>query len=519
MTERQQRVPVSHVDATWLGMDESTNLMIINCVMLFDKQIDFDRLSETMRERLVEKFDRFSQRVIEAPPGIGRLYWEADPHFDIRSHIHHLALPAPGDDAALQGFIGQLMSEPLDRSRPLWRAYLIDNYGDGCSLYSRMHHAIGDGIALMRVLLSMTDPEPRIRADREPVVTGAGTTGSTPGLLRTTFRMAERATGAMISVARAANSDPERAKETAREAVSMLKATGIVAAATSVNLAKLVLMSKDRESVYRGALTPVKRIAWSKPIELERVTEIGTVTGATVNDILVACVAGGLRRYATAVDGQAPKRDIRATVPVNLRPPDAPLTLGNKFSLVYLALPISISDPYQRLYEVKRRMDALKRSPEPLLVYEILNVLGMIPGPVSRRASTWFASKATCVLTNVPGPREPVYLAGRRADRLMFWAPQSRGVGMGISIVSYAGEVTIGLMADEALVPEPARVVDEFHAEFDDLGRVAASFASDSSRDGPSGSPPVDQREAAVNGAGEPAEDGTQCERSCQDRI
>ena len=400
-------------------------------------------------------------------------HWESDPHFDIRSHVHRLALPDPGDDASLQRLISMLMSEPLDRTRPLWRVYLIENYNGGCAVYGRLHHAIGDGIALMRVVLSFTDPEPDVRRTTAAAAQEPAAAGRIPQLVRSPFRLAGWAAGTLVNAARLRKTDPIAAQTSAREAASALAASGLIVAAAGANLARLALMSKDQDSVYRGDLTPIKRVAWSQPISLERVKRVGEATGTTVNDVLVAVVSGGLRRYWVHATGVDPTQDMRATIPVNLRPPDAPLTLGNKFSIVFLTLPITVPAALDRLAAVKQRMDALKRSAEPLLTYEVLNVLGWLPGPLSRPTSAWFASKASCILTNVPGPRQPVYLAGRRIERMMFWVPQSRGVGLGVSILSYAGDVTIGIMADEALVPEPQRVVQHIEADFADLEQAA----------------------------------------------
>jgi diacylglycerol O-acyltransferase / wax synthase len=480
MSSKRIRVPMSHVDATWLGMDEPTNPMVINFIMSIDGRIEYDRLIETLNTRLIARFSRFSQRVVEGSTPVGRLYWERDPHFDIRSHVHHLALPDPGDDVELQRLIGTLMSEPLDRTRPLWRAYLIDNHAGGCALYGRIHHAVGDGISLMRVIFSMTDAEPVTPSTTAPALTAPASsddqkTARIPQLVPSPARFVGQSAGALISAVRNRKTDPLAAQQSAREAVDMLKAGGLVAAAASANLARLALMAQDRESVYRGDLTPIKRCAWSQPLQLERVKQVGQTTGTTVNDVLVSVVSGGLRRYMAAVDGAAPTFDIRATIPVNLRPADAPVSLGNKFSIVFLTLPITSPDPLDRLQIVKQRMDAIKRSPEPLLTYEVLNVLGMLPGPLSRMTSRWLASKASCILTNVPGPRRPVYFQQERIDRMMFWVPQSRGVGLGISIFSYAGDVTIGVMADEALVPHPHCIVDEIEADFAELEQAATN--------------------------------------------
>lgn len=132
-------------DAAWLRMDRPTNLMIINAVLLFDERIDWPRVKEVVNERLVNRYPRFRQRPVESGGLRGGAFWEDDPHFDREVHLHHIALPAPGDRAALQELVGDLMAEPLDRAKPLWHFYLIDGYGEGCVLYARMHHCMHPG--------------------------------------------------------------------------------------------------------------------------------------------------------------------------------------------------------------------------------------------------------------------------------------------------------------------------------------------------------------------------------------
>ncbi len=161
---------MSNADAAWLHMDRPQNLMVINGVLSFDEQVDWERLREVLQERLVGPFPRFRQRVREPRLGIGTPQWEDDPEFDLDLHLHHVALPAPGDRAALQAFVADRMAMPLDRSRALWEFHLVDGYGEGCAVVARMHHAIADGIALARVLFSLTDagpdlaPRARLRA-------------------------------------------------------------------------------------------------------------------------------------------------------------------------------------------------------------------------------------------------------------------------------------------------------------------------------------------------------------------
>jgi diacylglycerol O-acyltransferase len=168
---------------------------------------------------------------------------------------------------------------------------------------------------------------------------------------------------------------------------------------------------------------------------------------------------------------------IRASVPVNLRPLDQPTRMGNAFGLVFLTLPIGIVDPVRRLRAIKKEMDALKGSPEALVAFGVLSVIGRAPVEVEQLGLRFFGSKATAVLTNVPGPRQPLYLAGRRLEKVMFWVPQSGHLGLGISILSYAGGVMLGIATDARLVPDPERIVESFKIEFETM-RTAARKAA-----------------------------------------
>ena len=178
MPPRRRRRAATHAmspaDAAWLHMDRPTNLMVINSVLLFDERIDWPRVRGVVSERLVDRYPRFRQCAVESGRLRAGAFWEDDPHFDLDVHMHHFALPAPGDRAALQELVGDLMAEPLDRAKPLWHFYLIDGYGEGCALYVRMHHCIADGIALARVLLSLTDSTPDAGIAPSPPVEAPG---------------------------------------------------------------------------------------------------------------------------------------------------------------------------------------------------------------------------------------------------------------------------------------------------------------------------------------------------------
>ena len=197
----------------------------------------------------------------------------------------------------------------------------------------------------------------------------------------------------------------------------------------------------------------------------------------TVNDVLLAAVSGALRRYLEERGQPTERLNIRAMVPVSLRRPEDVDGLGNYFGLVLLSLPVGLREPQKRLAVLKKRMDAIKNTPEAAVAFGILGVMGMTPIQVEKIILGIFAVKASVVMTNVPGPREPLYLAGSRIGSLMFWVPAPGGIGMGISILSYAGNVMVGVATDAGLVPDPEAIVEGFQAELVEMRSLLVSSA------------------------------------------
>ena len=461
-----RRERMGSADAAWLRMDRPTNLMVINSVLLFDAPVGWARVREVVEERLAGRYRRFRQRVVESNVPRGGIFWEDDPHFDLDLHIHHLALPAPGDRSELQRLVGDLMAEPLDRAKPLWSMYLIDGYGDGCAVYCRMHHCIADGIALARVLLSLTDAVPDAGIDDGPVDVrnGSGGLGSLLSVPLEAARAGRAAVGALAHEGMEALLHPSTELERLAE----------VAERDAKAFARVFLRGADASTALRGELGIARRVAWSEPFSLDDVKDVAHANRAKVNDVLVAAMAGALREYLKARESLVD--EIRAFVPFNLRPLDQPLpsSLGNKFGLVFLPLPVGARTPAARLRAVKRHMDEVKRSPEGPLAYGMLELMGRMPPRIESAIIDVFSAKGTTVITNVPGPTEPVYLAGTPVRSVAVWAPTSGSVPMSVSIFSYDGDVTVGVMADAGLVPDPGTLVAGFRAELDALSRMRA---------------------------------------------
>lgn len=470
MSGKTKRTPMSSVDKAWFEMDSATNLMIINGLMWFDGKVDFELFTQILENRFIERYERFRQRVVTGADG--RLYWEQDPHFDLRAHVRRVALPEPRTQEGLQTLVSSIINEPLDRRKPLWRFFLVEDVEGGAALFGRIHHCIGDGIALIRVLLDMTseDREGSLRLLTNP---GAAPARRRRGLLGAALHGARGLAHTSVDLGKTLVSQTLLTLEDPNHPVMVAKSLGLVSAASAAILAKLLLLPPDRPTVFKGELSAIKRVVWSQPLDLTKIKEIGHAFDATINDVLVAAVAGALRDYMLHVHDDPNAGNINAMVPVNLRPLDRAGELGNQFALVYLPLAISLDDPVARLKATKHAMDVLKQSPEPFLVYQILGLIGNLPLDIARQATTWFSTKASAVLTNVPGPRQQIYFAGLPLRRLMFWVPQSGEISMGISIISYNGTVMLGLIVDDNLVKEPQIIMDRFTHQFDLLASRA----------------------------------------------
>ncbi len=458
----------SSVDAAWLHIDRRTNMAIIVGVMMFETPIGWPALKRLIEERLLI-YDRFRQRVKEPLLRLGLPRWEMDPHFDWDYHLARAQLPGAGDEAELKKLAGKLMSQPLDLRHPLWQMHYVENYGTGCALVTRLHHCIADGLALVQVLLSLTDSTPEAEATRPQ----AGPRDSAEEAdevfrpLQSVAHLLDRTTTAARTVARESIltvAHPERVTQ----AVG-LGALGLMSAG------KLLLLSPDQPTRLKGKCHAEKRAAWSAPIPLSAVKQVAQAMRGTLNDVLLAAATGALRRYLEERgDAVAPQLNIRAMVPVSIRAAADFDKLGNQFGLVILSLPLGVRDPIERIELLKLRMDEIKDTPEAFVAFSILGLMGNTPVTIERLITDIFADKTSAVMTNVPGPRQPIYLAGQRLKSLMFWVPRAGDIGLGLSILSYAGNVYIGIASDVGLIPEPDRIVACFEQEIADMLDQAA---------------------------------------------
>lgn len=456
---RYGREAMSKVDTAWLRMEKPTNLMMITGVLMFGQRLSITALRQLIGERFLA-FRRFRQKAVDAGTSC---HWETDADFDLEWHVRLTALPGEAGTAELQRLVSQLASTALDHSKPLWQFHLVENYNGGSALIARVHHCYADGIALVQVLLSLTDVSPEPAPDEN--LADAWLKQDGDRITRRFFYPGQRQVdqamklgGRVLDGSRALYRDPGLATVIAREGGEIAR-----------ELAQALALSDDPPTALKRPLGVIKRCAWADPLSLDEVKAVGRVLGCTVNDVLLACAAGALRDYLIERDEDPDGLTLRATVPVNLRPLEHAKKLGNHFGLVFLELPVGQANPVARVLAVAENMNRIKSSRQALMTFGALATLGMTPTPVQRIALDIFSRKASTVATNVPGPQMPLYLAGAPITEFMFWVPQTGGIGVGLSILSYQGRVHFGLIADAKSIPDPGWVARRFARQFETL--------------------------------------------------
>jgi diacylglycerol O-acyltransferase len=517
-------------DALWLEMDRPNNLMVVDSVVWTAEPVEWDRLVEVIRDRMVERYPVFRSRPVKDDDG--HWWWEEDPSFDLAAHVQRARLDDPDDPRSLQALVAEHRTDELDRSRPLWTVTLVERYRSGSAWLLRSHHAIADGVRMVELAMSLFDASPdggsvvapsvklhaaaaraaapaarpsparaavhglRVSASAartaavgaaRTVVADAGSyvsavAGTAASALRETAQLARTAPTNPVGAASGLLADSTAAVSRAAHAVrasldAALPAGGplvdlLSAAPADIDVArKFLLGTRNHPTIWTGHASTGKGVAWADPLPLADVKAVAKAQGATVNDVLVACLAGALNGYLT--DHQAHCASVSFMVPVNLKPLDhsLPDELGNGFALVQLELPTDEPDPLTVLGTVRRRMSRIKHGHEAVVGFAVQETVSGLSRTLYEAAVDLLANRSVGVLTNVPGPPRPVYLAGSRIEGIVGWAPLSGDQAMSVTIYSYDGMVVVGIACDTALVPDHETIVDGFAPVFRTLER------------------------------------------------
>jgi len=337
--------------------------------------------------------------------------------------------PTPVTTSQLHRYMQRMWRYALDPLRPLWRFEVCENFEGGkTAIFFRAHHALGDGVAFMSLILNLMD-EHKENAARKPASIGLSisTVDRILHVLQFPFLLAQR------------------------------------------------ILGPANRNIFHGTrqLTGDRYFAWKQVATIEQVKSIKNVQQVSFNDVLMSCMAGALRRYVSQKGSIA--SDMTMNVPISFRNRAQIGELNNEFSIISISLPVAESDPLQCLRTTSARMNAVKRSPEALGVYLTFKLFGFCPGNLVRPLLNYLANKNTAVLTNVPGPASALYANGQKIHELMFWVPAIARIGLGISILSYDGTVRLGVTSDSSAMTDPATLIDMFKEEFDRLNSMSAA--------------------------------------------
>ena len=498
-------------DALWLEMDRPANAMVADVAVWTAEPVDFDLLQAAITERFVERYPVFRSRAVRNAQGDWG--WEPDPDFDIANHFSVATLADPADPRCMHALVAAHRTELLCRDRPLWRVIWVERYRGGSAMILRSHHAVADGMRMVQLAMSLFDASPQGGAILGPAVAQHGAQPDPAGPKSRRLRNAVTEFTAVVHTAGRwlAEMPGRRAAATRRPALHIARLGRVafrnplgalhslvhglrravsaavaslrralpgggtlagIAAAAPGNLdtvRKFVLGTFNDVTIWTGPASGCKGVAWSPPLSLPAVKSVAKAHGCTVNDVLVATVASALHDYLRSRNAHC--ASVAFMVPVNLKPLDLslPETLGNEFALVQLELPTDEPDPVAVLEIARRRMNRIKNGNEAAVAFRLQEAIAKFSPAMYEASVELFTNRTLGVLTNVPGPPIPVYLAGALVEGIAGWAPVSGDQPMSFSICSYNGDVVVGIACDTELVPGYEGIVDGFAVAFDRL--------------------------------------------------
>jgi diacylglycerol O-acyltransferase len=429
---------MSALDASFLYIENEFNHMHIAVVAIFEGPAPQGGEIEEMIASKLPLVPRYRQKVRFVPFDLGRPVWSDDHHFNLRYHVRHTALPAPGSDEQLRTLVGRVMSQQLDRAKPLWEAWVVEGLeGDRWAILSKTHHCMVDGVSgsdLLSVLLdSAADADHPIIDNWRPESRPTGLE-----LLGESFRDGIKTPGEVVRNFRSALAAPGRVLHQLADAVvgfSTFREFNVAPAETSLN----------------GPIGPHRRW-YSASTSLDDILKIRSAHGGTVNDVVLSVITQGFRALmlsrGEAVDGLC----VRSLVPVSVRREDEHGTLNNRVAAMFADLPVGIADPLDRLRAVRAEMEDLKEHHQSAATETLGSISDMTPTALLALGARIFAGleqhSVQTVTTNVPGPRHTLYAAGCRMLNAYPYVPLSGSVRIGVAIFSYAGHLTFGVTGD-----------------------------------------------------------------------
>jgi WS/DGAT/MGAT family acyltransferase len=447
---------LSTLDSLFLELEDRSAHMHVGAVAVFEGPPPPYRNLLALIQARLEHVPRYRQRVMPVPLKQGRPVWIDETQFDLEYHVRRTALPAPGGDAELKKLVGRLFSQALDREKPLWEMWLVEGLGDArFAIVSKTHHCMLDGISGVDLATVLMDPQP----DSAPP----------PPPAPWTPRKAPKASDLLLDSLKEQFSHPLRMARQALEPNSeAVKVLGQMFSGFKP-LMDVVSMGLAPVSPLNVPIGPHRRFEMLE-LPLEKVKEVRKKLRGTVNDILLATIAGALRKWLSA-RGEAPAADLRVLVPVSMRKRKDRGTYGNQIAAVFCPLPLGEADPVQRLRKVHDAMMVVKKSGSAVGAQTLSRLSDFAPPQLLAQAARLQAVTRmfNLVVTNVPGPQFPLYLLGKRMLHCYPQVPLAAQQALGVALLSYDGRIGVGLLGDADAARDLAELPQAIHASLDEL--------------------------------------------------
>ena len=455
---------LSPLDASFLHVETDTNNMAIASLAIFEGPAPrYEEILGLFASKL-HLVPRYRQTVRFVPYDLGRPVWVDDPHFNLQYHVRHTAIPSPGSPEQVRRLMGRVMSQQLDRQKPLWEAWVAEGIGGGerWGVIPKNHHCMVDGVSGTDLLTVIMDDRP----DPEPLGPEPWEPERQPGsgeLLADAVRERVTSPYEIARSLRASLRTPRRLGQSLRDlgeglwSFTRLQRTGL---GTGLN----------------GPIGPHRRWSWAETT-LDKIKQIRKAHGGTVNDVVLAAITRGFRELLQSRGEKVSGHVVRTLVPVSVRRPDQRGELNNRVSSMFADLPVGIEDPLDRLAFLKSEMTELKESKMAVAVEELTSLSGFAPPVLLAQGARFFArlpqQNVQTVTTNVPGPQHPLYACGRRMVSVYPFVPLGSGVRIGVAIFSYAGQLGFGVTGDYETAPDIQILCDGIERGIEELVRLS----------------------------------------------
>lgn len=451
------------LDASFLNIESETTHAHVACVMIFAGPApSYEEFVEHLAAR-VGLVPRYRQRLAPVPLGQGRPVWADDENFDLRFHVRVTALPSPGTETELHVLAGRVFSQPVRRDRPLWEMWLVEGLSDGrFALLSKTHHSMVDGISGMDILSVLFAPEEVGEGGGERQAWKAAPAPSSVRLLADALIERTIMPNEMLRPLRAVGRRPRRLVERVF--------TTAVGAGTFARAG----LSPAPPSPYNAPIGPDRRFTWVRA-SLGDLKAIKNALDATINDVVLAVVAGALRRHMLRRGESVEGVQLKAFVPVSVRAPDQHDGQGNLVSGMITQLPVGEEDPARRLRTIGQSMNQIKSSGQAVGASALLDLTGFAPPNLLAQATRLVTRQrfVNLVVTNVPGPQSALSMAGRELLDIFPMVPLGMNLALGVAIVSYNGTMNFGLVGDFRVLDDLDELAEDFTASLEELSRAA----------------------------------------------